>query len=187
VKNQSLEFCQLRRHASLDFLLWVSVVAAEALTGLSALLSTPVAVAVLLLAEWLSAVAETLRELGSCVLSREGVWVLSDDLVDGLRSLHVIIIVSAGLAETGLNGVNCTWSHIFPMEKQAQYILRHWLLVQLHPVYLFSFDDETSSSRMRWLEAVEKRALSLSLQGSFCERSSLGLGLRTGEVGSALF
>lgn len=33
--------------------------------------------------------------------------------------------------------ISITWSHIFPDEKQTQYILRHWLFLQLHPLYIF--------------------------------------------------
>jgi len=64
-------------------------------------------------------------------------WISDDDLVDGLRTLHIVIVVFAGLAKAGLNEIAITSSHIFPTEKQAQYIFRHWLLLQLHPVYLF--------------------------------------------------
>jgi hypothetical protein len=54
-----------------------------------------------------------------------------------------------------------------PTEKQAQYIFRHWLLLQLHPVYLFSLEDALSSSSTRRLAAVEKRVESASLGEGF--------------------
>jgi hypothetical protein len=72
------------------------------------------------------------------------VRVAGDDFVDGFCAFHVVAGVLAGLAEAGLGGGGSTWSHILPTEKQAQYILRHWLLLQLQPVYLFSFEEALS-------------------------------------------
>jgi hypothetical protein len=114
------------------------------LTGLPALLPPTVAVAIFFETTGLAAVAVAFS-ISLRVPSGKGMGVARDDLVDGFRTLHVVTGVLARLTETGLYGGWGTWSHILPLEKQAQYILRHRLLLQLQPVYLFSFEELLSS------------------------------------------
>lgn len=72
------------------------------------MLTSSVAVAVLLLAEGFPAVAEALGEVSGVVFPRKCVWILGDDLIDGLGAVHVIIFILAGLAETGLHEESIT-------------------------------------------------------------------------------
>ncbi len=151
------------RDVALQLLQLLSVVAAHTLASLSTLLPTTIAVAIFLETAGFAAVAAALLELGFCVSTGEGVGVASDDFVDGFCAFHIVTGILAGLTEAGLGRGRGTWSHILPTEKQAQYILRHWLLLQLHPVYLFYLDEALSSSRTRRLAAVLKREESASL------------------------
>jgi len=84
------------------------------------------------------------------------VGIFDDNLVDGLGTVHVVTVVFAGLAEAALNGVQVTWSHILPTEKHAQYIFRHWLLLQLQPVYLFLGGYYSKKLRMMRAGAVRR-------------------------------
>lgn len=42
------------------------------------------------------------------MLPRKGVWILGDDLIDGLGAVHVIVFVLARLAEAGLDEESIT-------------------------------------------------------------------------------
>jgi hypothetical protein len=139
----SLELDQLEGLVRAGPWLVLPVAAAVALAALPALPAAAEALTVLLEAGRFAAVAGSLGHVRG-VAAGEGQGVLVDDLADGLRAGHVVAAVLAALAEAGLGGRRGTSSHIRPLEKQAQYILRHSLFEQLHPVYFPLREDPGS-------------------------------------------